>query len=421
MDENKTYDNMMKRFVVFSLLVGLTVGVIAVLKWTAKTPERREQLAVITQVEVQQVQKQALSPVIELYGVLESPYEVELTAPVTAFVKTTQVREGDSVNQGDILVQLDDRDLQLLLKQRLAEIADIEARIEAEKQRYQADQQRLKDEQVLLAIAERGVTRQQSLRGRNAASETQLDEARRQFSQQALNVTNIQYQIEDHPHRLSQLNAQLQRAKALHMQVELDIERSIIRSPYPAKIVSLHTAPGARVLTGEPLITLYDAETIEVRAQIPSRYLPEIQQAMDQKYAITGELALDNQLLPVTLMRLAHAVRQGRGGLDAFFNIEGTSLKLAIGRPIQLTIHLPPQHGVTALPPQAIYNDDMVYRVKDGRLQGVSVKLLGRNNSVEGKSRVLIRSDALHIGDDVMITHLPDAISGLHVRVVKRD
>ncbi len=419
LDGNKTYNNAVKRFVLFAALVGVTAGVIAALKWTAKTPERREQLPIITQIKVQQVLKQALSSVIELYGVLESPYETELTAPVTAFVKATQVREGDRVNPGDHLVQLDDRDLQLLLKQRQAEVADIEARITAEQQRYQADLQRLKDEQTLLAIAERGVARQQSLRGKNAASETQLDEARRQFAQQALNITNIRFQIADHPHRLLQLNAQLQRAVALQMQVELDIERSIVRSPYQAKIVSLHTAPGARVLTGESLVTLYDAETIEVRAQLPSRYLPDIQEAMDRQQTITGKLVLDNQSLPITLIRLAHAVRQGRGGLDAFFKIEGTSQRLAIGRPVSLLIHLPPQDDVTALPPQAIYNDNMVYRVKQGVLQGVPVRLLGRNTSVEGKFRVLIHSDALQVGDQVMITHLPDAVSGLKVRVIK--
>jgi hypothetical protein len=183
-------------------------------------------------------------------------------------------------------------------------------------------------------------------------------------------------------------------------------------------VTQVSVAPGERVRPGEPLIKLFADTELEVRAQIPDRYLPAVRKGL-----VDGDLSASTQLegytLPLKLKRLAGDAADARGGIDGLFAFSGDGAKgaptAALGRPLTITLTLPAQPQLLALPATALHGLDRLYRIdSNNRLQRVSAEIVGEAIDSE-EPRLLLRADALQGGERIMTTQLPQAIVGLAV------
>lgn len=357
----------------------------------------------------------ALSPVIELYGAIEAPQMASLRAAIEADVIALPAREGARVEAGELLLQLDPRDVELSLRQQQAQLASLQAQIRAEQVRHNADQSNLKLQRDLVALKEADLQRYLDLSKRSLASQQQIDNARTNLQQQRLSLNSLQQAISDHPNRLAQLQAEQQRLQALVAARELDLQRSEIRAPYAARIAAVDVARGDRVRASDPLIELYDLAQLEVRAQLPERVLTLVRPALAAGQPLLAQARFDGLPLTLRLDRLGAKVSAGRAGVDALFQLVDPALMPEPGRSLSLSLTLPPQPDLIALPPQALYGTDRVYRVVDERLQPVSVERIGQRRAADGSEEILLRSPELQTGDQVITTQLPNAIAGLRV------
>lgn len=398
------------------VFIVLAIAIFAYMRATKpETPSKpvQEKLWAVNAVTVQPASYQ---PELTLYGKVETPRMSTLSASVTADVLGVNTDEGDAFDSEALLIQLDERDSRLLLAQRSADLNAIDAQIAAEKVRHGANLKALELEKNLLALTQKSVERFENLAKRSVASQTQLDDARRSYQQQALQLNTRQEAINDHPNRLRQLEANRQRAQALLDAAQLDLERCQIRPLYTGRVARLHVAPGDRVRSGDPLITLYGLERLEVRAQIPAKALPALRAAIASGAALHASALLDQQPLALRLQRLAAEVDGARAGVDAFFSIDSDSRLPEPGRALALNLKLPEQSGLISLPPQALYGLDRLYRIVDGRLEAIRVERVGDVTLPEAGAQVLVRSDALQPGDRIITTQLPNAIAGLRVK-----
>ncbi|MEH6625306.1 MAG: HlyD family efflux transporter periplasmic adaptor subunit [Motiliproteus sp.] len=360
---------------------------------------------------------QAIAPSLTLYGRLESPRSSAITAAVTAFVQERKVDEGTRIHKGDILLVLDPRDVRLNLAQREADLSDIDARINAEITRYQSDLKALVIERKLLSLAQRSVERFKELKGRKVGTDTQLDDARRSYQQQALNINNRQLNINDHENRRAQLQAQKNQLQALRDSTLLDLERTLITAPFDGRISYVSVAPGDRVRSGDPLLRMYNTESMEVRAQIPSRYLQSIRKSLEQKHELKALGELDGESIKLRLQRLSSEVVDGRAGVDALLQVTSDSNNLELGRALEIQLQLPEQPDLLVLPTQSLYGTNRIYIVEDSRLRGLTIKRVGEV-VINGEAKILIKSDKVKPGDQIVTTQLPNAITGLKVQVV---
>ncbi len=359
-------------------------------------------------------------PVLELYGQIEAPRLTTLTSAVNAYVEQVATDAGRSVAQGELLLQLDPRDAMLVLQQRESAVTQAQAQLEAEQVRHAADLKSLKIQQNLLQLSARSVKRYEDLEQRKVASVDQLDTARSAYQQQALALATLEESIADHPNRLKQLQAQLDSAIAARDTAQLDLDRTRITAPYDARIVSVNAGPGDRIKTGDQLITLYNQNRLEVRAQIPNRTLSMLRQSA-QSQPVTAVAPLDGQTLQLELDRFAATVNAGQAGIDSFFAIKDSTLLVEAGRSLSLYVDLPPLDNSIALPATALYGLDRVYKVVDERLEAVSVTRLGDTRMPNGELYILVHSEQIQNGDAILITQLPNAISGLKVKEVAID
>jgi len=397
------------------LLVG--IGIFAGLMGTKPKLEKQvvEERAWLVRSEV--VDFGAHVPVLSLYGRIESPSQVTLTAAIDADVVTVDVKAGDTVEAGQLLVELDAREAQQRLRQREAELAEMKALIDAEKARFSNDKITLEFEKEILKLTDNALDRTRSLEQRKLASKTQTDEARQTKVRQELALANRRYTIKEHPARLAQLKARFERVAAQVELARLDLERTRIIAPYTAQIIVTHVAAGQRLRVGDGLLDLYDAAALEVRAQIPSQYMAMVRSALVADDALVASGNVDGVKVHLSLDRLASQVEQGRGGVDAFFRVEQGASVLQVGRVLDLYLNLPPESPTITVPREALYGTDRIYKIIDDRLDVVVVTVVGEQRNEDESSRLILRSDALNEGDKVLVTKFANAMEGLRVTV----
>lgn len=313
---------------------------------------------------------------LTLYGRVESPYTATLRAALNAEILEVAVLEGQPVERGQLLVRLDERDTQLLVKQREADLQEIKATIASENNIHATNQAALPTEETLLQLAQKAVERAGELERQRVGSQSALDEAKSAVERQSLAINNRQLEINNHTARLAQLQARQARAQALLEQAQLDFNRTRIIAPSTGIVAQVMVAPGDRVRPGDALITVYNQEVLEVRAQIPSAYqriAHELLAAGTKK--LPAQAFIGNQAIQLILHRLAGEVKLDSGGIAGLFRVNQGKNLLRLGQFINLQLILPPQRQVVAIPFEAIYDNQRVYKLLDGRMVKVEIKI----------------------------------------------
>lgn len=359
---------------------------------------------------------QAIAPEIELYAEVENPRQVVLRASIAADVQSVDVREGASIKKGDLLIQLDTRDIDLQIAQQRAQIDALKAQLSAEMLRYETDKKALAIEEEMLVIAQRSQQRQLDLSDKKLASQEQLDTADMNTQQRQLSLVSRQQSLADHPNRVAQLKASIAQSQAQLDKSLLDRQRASVKAPFDGRTTNVSVAEGDRLRANDALASVYPNSDLEVRAQLPSRALALIknQSALSDLKAIAK---IDGQQFELKLDRLSAEVAAGSTGVDGLFRFVDSGYLPEPGRTISVALTLPEVGDVIALPPVALYGTDRIYRVSDSRLEAVTVNHLGYRTSEGNQREILIKSDQLEAGDQIITTQLPNAVSGMLVEV----
>jgi multidrug efflux pump subunit AcrA (membrane-fusion protein) len=371
----------------------------------------------VWRVAVMAVQRRDLAPELELYGRVETPDLLDLTAPAAAWVATVPVHDGDVVEQGTLLARLDERDFLLRITQAQADIARLKADIASEQNRLQTDQLALAQERELLELAEQTVVRQQRLKTQRVGAEQALDDARDAQLRQMLIVQNREMSIADHPARLQRLEADQASAQARLHEAQLKYTRSIMYAPELGVVTEVSVTPGDQVAQGASLLRFYPLAKLEIRAKIPAPYQNEILAALSHQQSLTAITPLADTKTQLTLHRLAGEAQAS--GIDAFFRPLVINRAWRLGQLTTVQLQRAIQKEVIAVPFTALYGQDRLYTVVADRLQGVNIEVLGPWITSDGDQQLLIQSTQLQTDDRIVITHLPNALDGLRVQVVE--
>lgn len=408
---------MVKRVLLPLIIIGAAIAVFMYMKSTKPESPTMTKPEKVWRVNTITASPQSYSPELTVYGRVETPSKSTLRSALSADVMTINAYEGDLVKHGDLLIQLDDRDVQLLVDQRQSDVDEIKAQIDSERIAHTNNETILSSENTLLALAEKSVERAQQLEQSRLTSRSNLDDTLAAKQRQVVTIKNLEKVIAEHPARLAQLKAKLDRAKALLEQAKLDLSRSQIIAPFDGRITKLSASVGNRVLNGDSLISLYDNSKLEVRAQIPNRFISEVSQQIAAGHRMTAVAEVNGSKLTFELQRLSGQVTDDSGGVDALFKLLTTNETLSLGTFVELNLQLPEHSNVIAIPYDALYGLNSVYLAKDGYLVSTPIQRIGEMSS-DGQPVLLIDSVDINKGDLIVSTQLPNAISGLKVEAV---
>ena len=350
-------------------------------------------------------------PSVLLAGEVEARDYAVLAAPVEAEVLAVPFREGESFAKGARLARLDLREQRLQIRARETTVETANLEIAALGNNREADGRRLAEIQNLLKIARREYARNITLQAKNLATRAQIDETEKAVNQRRQEVIGLQNQVNNYELEERRLQQQLAAAKVALSQANLLAERGELRAPFAGKIAKVHASAGGTLLRGAPVVEIFNPESARLRALVPNRYIPALQDGTDARALLVS----GGKTLELPLTNIAPRAESGQGSVEVFFALPPDGWVL--GATFELQLELPAETALE-LPFDSIYAEARIYRIdEDDRARGAECTRLGVSRK-NGGVRALLRCPGVAEGDRIIATQLPGLAEGAKVRVL---
>jgi multidrug efflux pump subunit AcrA (membrane-fusion protein) len=207
---------------------------------------------------------------IDLDGVVVPLKEVSLAAEVGGRVrlKTEACEAGMFVTAGTLLLEIDPRDYELEVERLLREVAQAGIYIEEVGEELLQNQESIGLAQRQVELAQREVTRLETLKANRVVTESEHDRALRDELTAINTLTQLKGQqrvLEKRKNRLAEgrllSETQLER-------VRIDLARTRVIAPFDGVIVNDPVEQDSYVSKGTPLVTLEDTSAAEIRTNL---------------------------------------------------------------------------------------------------------------------------------------------------------
>lgn len=327
---------------------------------------------------------------IDSFGTVKPRTQSMLVAQVSGLIIdiNEQFREGGFFEKGDVLLQLDDRDLKAEVKSAQANLLNAE--------------QNLLEEQA---------------RGRQALTDWQ----------RLGNESEPSILVLRKP-QLAAAQAQVLSAQAQLEKAQLNLERTKIKAPYAGRVLNRSVDLGQVVSNNMQLATIYATDSVEIRLPIKNKDLPFINLpeqyrdgAKNQRGSavnFTSDL-IGEQQWQGQLIRTEGAIDESAQQLyvvakinDPYKSTSDNQYPVKIGQYVKAKINGKVASQVLVIPNSAIYQGSYVYVVENGTLQRKNI-VLAWQNALQG-----IVSKGLEAGSQLVLTPLGQVSSGTPVQIM---
>ena len=260
------------------------------------------------------VKKDNLAPSFSAFGRLEATQTANIRSDVVSRIVAVHVKEGDWVEAGEHLVQLDDRETKLRVLERQAELKQHQANLASAQSQFELVKANAAPFQSRYEVAQAKLTRHQNLMKKRLISKSLLDEVMSQANTASIEYQNHQREITNLPLQIAAHDANVARADALLQQAQLDLEKTKIVAPFSGPILSVMVAPGDHSNLSVPLVSLANIDSFEVRVQVPNNYARQFQNSQ-RNYNQSNNFGIENFISsPKNLMSLATQRQGGQKG-----------------------------------------------------------------------------------------------------------
>jgi len=362
-----------------------------------------------------------LAPIFSAYGKVETNGTANLRTDIVAEIISVNVKEGQWVVKGDVLVELRKDELALKVEDQEADLRQEQAILDSIETKHRLLQRSTKSFKTVYLLSQKKLKRYEDLFRNKMISQSVHDEVVQQANQQSIAYQIHMRQLADYPNQIAQQKAQIERVSSQLKQALINYAKTEITAPFSGPVLEVSASVGAYSSFSIPLVKMADASASEIRAPVSNEYIDRFRQYLQQNRQVLATTMINNVQFELRLNRLSRNVKAGNSGLDAFFEIKNSDVRNLpeIGRVVHIKVILPMESNVIALPVQSIYENDRIYRVEENRLNAVNVDRIGDYETPDGQYRVLVRSNTLHAGEQIITTQLPRAISGLLVDPVE--
>ena len=385
---------------------------------TAPDPQPEERVEKAWPISSFAIEPRDIAPVFGAYGKIESANVALIRSDSREIIYGVNVREGQQVKKGDILIELDKTELRLRVRESAAELALHEAGLKSIEVDYGLARETRSHYAGVYKVSQQKLARHIELFDSRMISRSLLDEAVQMASNSTIAYQDHKRQMADFPNQILQQKARVVQARSALEQANINLEKASIKAPFDGPVLSVRASLGSHAIPGEPLLVLAQSAGFEVRVPIPNAYIDRLRTSLKNKQPILAKLVGNKHPANMILSRLSSNVKTGQSGIDAFFSIntEGLSHLPEIGRLVNVSIFLPPESNVIGLPVQSLYENDRIYEVIDNRLNAITVNRVGEYQDEQGNHRILVRWEEQKAGQEIISTQLPKPITGLLIK-----
>lgn len=308
---------------------------------------------------------------LPLTGQLRPIRQAFLRAKVAGEVLEMQVKEGETVKNGQILARINPAEYQARLDERLATLAGSKAT-------WENNERTRKNNEELL---------------------------RKNFiSQQAYDNT------------LANSSVAFEQVKAAEANVALakkTLDDTILRAPWAGMIAERAAQVGDRAAVDMKLLSLVDLARMELEAAVPASEIPSVAAGQEVAFRVEG---FGERSFTGRVARIAPQSTAGSRSILVYIDMPNVDGTLKGGMFAKGNLTLTRRDSVVAAPIAALREergDTVVYAIKDGRLARLPVKTGARNDD-EAWAEI---TQGLEAGVQVIKTNLGIMNPGIEVRV----
>ncbi|WP_337048549.1 EmrA/EmrK family multidrug efflux transporter periplasmic adaptor subunit [Serratia fonticola] len=265
--------------------------------------------------------------------------QVTISSQVNGSVVSVNYTNTDLVQQGDVLVNLDDTDANLnfkKVKNKLAETVRKTKQIYVNDAQYNAN---IAQAKIAYQQAQADYQRRTQLMGAGAFSKEDLQHARNAFSSSkaALDVAIEQYRS----NRTLIQNSTLEQQPAILLAAEqmreawLALQRTKIRSPVTGYVAQRNVQVGETLSAGQALLSIVPADQLWIDANFKETQLSGVR--IGQKVSVVSDLYGSN----VVFDGVVEGINMGTGGAFSVLpaqNATGNWIKVVQRLPVRITL-----------------------------------------------------------------------------------
>ncbi|TWU03927.1 HlyD family secretion protein [Neorhodopirellula pilleata] len=231
-------------------------------------------------------------------GVVIPHREVELSARVGGEVvfKSNSLSPGRYVNQGEILLRIDDSDYRLEVARLEQEVARADVELERLKIDIENAERLIKISRDVVTVRQREVARMDQLRRNSATSASEMDAVELALLTAMQQTTTQENEIRGFDTRAKALKMARELASLQLQRARLDLDRTEIVAPFSGVVIAARVEQNANLVPGAMVAMLEDTSSVEVRCSLRSEDMPFLQ-APDS----TSENAYELPPVPVTI------------------------------------------------------------------------------------------------------------------------
>jgi RND family efflux transporter MFP subunit len=317
-----------------------------------------QQLSVRIPVQVVDVVEGAITESIELTGTAQPWDDFSVTAEIPGRVQIIQVDEGDWVDEGQLLLELDRVKRELELRSRQA---------------------RLKQSENELEYAIKRLERAEALLEKGAISQSEVDTLSERVGFAESGVDMAQVAIES---------------------MEEELRDTRVYSPASGQIVDRLVSVGEAVNSSSPLFKIIQLSPLKVVTEISEPYLQEVVAGKTVRFTFD---AFDESTFTGTIHRIHPVANPQSGAFPVEIRLENPRRKFLPGMVARISLKGHTYGDAIQVPLESIVNsqgEDFVFIVKDGVAHRIGVQVqerIGGFAVVEGKiqagQQVVIRGN----------------------------
>ncbi|MBF0352903.1 MAG: hypothetical protein HQM11_17855 [SAR324 cluster bacterium] len=407
-----------------AVLVGIVV--LVVLVKTKSVPEPTATQERVWNVRVFPVPAVSLIPKAVVYGIVKPGTVWNAIPEVSGKIieKNPDLKQGAFIPKDEVLIKIDPTPYELQIRQRNADLRNLEAQLKELNINEENRKISLKIEQRSQELAEKDLTRLQSLAKKGVNNQQQVDQQERSTLAQRQVVQNLVNTLSTIPTQRELLQARIDASQAQLESAERDLKHTVMRMPFPGRIATVKAELFQFVAQGQSIATIDSIDIAEIEAQLPiekGRFLIPPQQITNQ--ALMAQDALEQNstqtLMAQDALEQKSTISPQRAGPQEFgwtvtvSTKNGNALTSWTGRVVRASDALDAQARTLGL----IVAVDNPYKPNGGpplfKNAFVEVTILGK---VRPDSLVIPRS-ALH-GDTVYVMNQEQRLEIRKVRFV---
>ena len=290
------------------IIIGLIVVVVlAGLAWANVGLRRATGVSVTTE----KVEARDLESIVSASGKVQPKRSVNISAETMGKVVNLAVNEGEPVKRGQLLLEIDPRNLETTVQNRQASLASARSQLDQTKAA-------IENAKVALRESEDAFRRAEDLFKNGLLSREQYERARNDLQRQKTNVLSAEQNANTQAQRIKQEEANLESA-------QYDLNKVRVVSPIDGLVTRRNIEEGETAVVGTMnnagtvLLTIADLSVIETEIEVDETDIPYIQIGQPAKITID---AIPDQEFPGRVTEVGNSPIQVTAGQQRATNFK---------------------------------------------------------------------------------------------------